>query len=121
MGMNKAQFLLLLKAWADTRNIELMALIEDILENLFETDLKITDIFTEEFKITVRKMNKEKSELGGKEAVLVAGFDDEQNTIMIWESIGKAARETDGNQGKISNCVKDGTKHLKKKWIKVLK
>lgn len=34
--MNKDQFLLLVKAWADTRNDSLIALIEDVLEDIFE-------------------------------------------------------------------------------------
>jgi hypothetical protein len=122
--MNKAQFLLLLKAWADTRNLELMALIEDILENLFEKENYTKDFLSAEFREIVEDMIRNRTDkaekLGGREPLLVAGYDDEENVITIWQSIGQAAKATDGNQGKISNCVKDGTKHLKKKWIKVV-
>ena len=115
----------LIEIWANTRNDSIYALIESELyelyqsagfsldENAFEKNLTI------EFQNHIKNVWRNRSVKGGNEAILISTYNENHNMIEIFESMGKAANVLEGNQGKISNCIKDGTKHKERIWAKV--
>jgi len=117
----------LIEVWANTRNDSLYALIENELYELYQAaGLKMDDSLFEknlssEFQDQMKKLWKNRSVKGGNECILISGYNDMSNVIEIFESMGDAARLLTGNQGKISNCIKDGTKHKERTWSKVFK
>ena len=117
----------MIEVWANTRNDSVYALIENELYDLFQAaglkleQDKLDKNLSDEFINQLKMIWKNKSVKGGNEPILISAYNHDSNKIEIYESMGDAARLLEGNQGKISNCIKDGTRHKERAWAKVFK
>ena len=116
----------LIKSWADTRNDSIYAILESELIDLYERagheeEMFSESNFSENFKKQIKMVYENRQKKLGTEGIIVSSYNEKFNTMEIFESMGEAAKLLDGNQGKISNCIKDGTKHKERIWTKILK